>query len=104
MNKEENLNAVVIISEDNLFITNCKNKQHTIQENAFFEHVFGIEVFKLLMSELHKEGFNKVWIIIDHKIKGDELLVYNLEIEYFKSLMLIRVQVGIADILKLKTN
>jgi len=88
------LNAIIIVSEDNLFVTVCLCFIRTIHEDAFVERVFGLEDFVVLMRELIKEEFDAAWIIIDHKTKGNEMLSLYKEIEQFKKVMDIQTQVG----------
>jgi hypothetical protein len=91
---EENLNAVVIVSEENKFVINCINYQRTIHENSFFERVFGKEDLAVLLSELKKEGFSSCWIIINPNIKGDEMLAIYRLIEKFKLHMTMNIELG----------
>lgn len=91
------LHAIVIVSEDNLFVTHCLCFIRTIHEDAFVERVFGLEDFVVLLRELIKEGFDAAWIIIDHKTKGNEMLSMYKEIEQFKELLELKTQVGMDD-------
>lgn len=91
------LQAIVIVSEDNLFVTHCLCFISTIHKDAFVERVFGIEDFVVLMRELIKEGFDAAWIIIDHKTKGNEMLSLYREIEQFTELLELKTQVGMDD-------
>jgi len=95
MYQPENLHAVILISEDNLFVIHCINLLRTIHENAFFERVFGKEDFEVLMNELNKEGFNAAWIIIDDKTKGNEIIALFKIIRDFESKMNLDVKVGV---------
>lgn len=97
MIKPNILNAVVIISEDNLFVAGCKKSLNTTHEDAFFGRVYGYEDFKVLTSELHKEYFSYVRVIIDEKIKNDEILAIYREIELFKQLIQFSAQVGLKE-------
>ena len=89
------LHAIVIVSEDKLFVTHCLCYIRSIHEDAFVERVFGLEDFVVLMRELIKEGFDAAWIIIDHNTKGNEMLSMYKEIEQFKELLELKTQVGI---------
>ena len=91
---EENLNAVVIVSEENKFVINCINYQRTIHENSFFERVFGKEDLEVLLSELTKEGFSNCWIIINPNIKGDDMLAIYRLVEQFQLLMTLNIELG----------
>lgn len=91
---EENLNAVVIVSEENKFVINCINYQRTIHENSFFERVFGKEDLEVLLSELKKEGFSNCWIIINPNIKGDDMLAIYRLVEQFQLLMTLNIELG----------
>lgn len=91
------LQAIVIVSEDNLFFTHCLCFIRTIHADAFVERVFELEDFVVLMRELIKEGFDAAWIIIDHKTKGNEMLSLYREIEQFKELLQLKTQVGMDD-------
>jgi len=95
MYKLENLHAIILISEDNLFVIHCINLLRTIHENAFYERVFGKEDFAVLIRELQKEGFNAAWIVIDNKTKGDEIIALFKIIREFESKMTLDVKVGI---------
>jgi hypothetical protein len=95
MSKQENLQAVILISEDNLFVTHCINLLHSIYENAFYERSYGKEDFAVLMNELQKEGFNAAWIIIDDKTKGNEIIELFKIIREFESKMTLDIKVGV---------
>lgn len=102
MYQPENLHAVIIISEDNLFVIHCINLLRTINENAFFERVFGKEDFEVLMNELLKEGFNTAWIIIDDKTKVNEIIALFKIIREFESKMNLDIKVGIDSYLNVE--
>lgn len=95
MSNQENLHAIILVSEDNLFVIHCINHLRTPHENAFFERVFGKEDFEVLMSELQKEGFNAAWIIIDDKTKGNEIIDFFKIIREFESKMTLDIKVGV---------
>ncbi len=98
MYKKENLHAVIVISDDNLFVIHCINLLRTIHENAFYERVFGKEDFEVLMHELQKEGFNAAWIIIDNMTKGDEIIALFKIIRQFERVMKLEIKLGLEDI------
>jgi hypothetical protein len=98
MYNQENLHAVILISEDNLFVIHCINLLRTIHENAFYERVFGKEDFEVLMSELLKEGFNAALIIIDNRTKGNEIISLFKIIRQFERAMKLEIKLGIEDI------
>lgn len=100
MSKQENLQAVILISEDSLFVTHCLNLIHINNENAFYERVFGKEDFAVLMSELQKEGFNDVCVIIDDKTKGNEMHALFKIIREFESKMTLDIKVGVEGYFK----
>jgi hypothetical protein len=94
MDYHNKLKAIVIVSEDNLFVTHCLSSIRTIHEEAFVERVFGFEDFVVLMRELIKEAFDFGWIIIDHKTRGEDIILLYKEIEQFKKVIDIQTQVG----------
>jgi len=100
MYTEENLNAVVIVSEDNKFVVNCVEYHRTIHENSFFERVFGKEDLEVLLIELKKEGFSRCWIIINPNVNGDEMIAIYKLIEQLKLQMMLNLELGLENYLE----
>jgi hypothetical protein len=97
MEKREEYKAIIIVTEDNLFLTYCL--QHILFKwpNLFIEHSFGIEDFSVLITELIKEEFQSCLVIIDHKTKGNELLYFDRFIESIKNELVIDIQLGLDE-------
>jgi hypothetical protein len=97
MEKREEYKAIIIVTEDNLFLTYCL--QHILFKwpNLFIEQSFGIEDFSVLITELIKEEFQSCLVIIDHKTKGNELLYFDRFIESIKNELVIDIQLGLDE-------
>jgi hypothetical protein len=97
MVKQEAYKAILIVTEDNLFLTYCL--QHILFKwpNLFIERSFGIEDFSVLIMELIKEDFIKCLVIIDHKTKGNELILFDRFIHSIRNQLTIEVQIGLDE-------
>lgn len=97
MYKQDHLFAIVIISEDNLFVVECLQLMRTKYEHVFIERVFGKEDFSVLLNELQKEEFTEGYIIIDSQIRGEEMLAIYKLIERYKAFMNLNIHIGIDE-------
>jgi hypothetical protein len=97
MYKQDHLFAIIIISEDNLFVVQCLHLMRTKYEHAFIERVFGKEDFSVLLNELQKEEFTEGYIIIDSQIRGEEMLAIYKLIERHKAFMNLNIHIGIDE-------
>jgi hypothetical protein len=97
MGKQEEYKAIIIVTEDNLFLTYCLQFILFKFPHLFIERSFGIEDFSVLITELIKEEFQSCLVIIDHKTKGNELLHFDRFIESIKNELVIEVQLGLDE-------
>lgn len=75
--------AIVIISEDSLFVTSIIGKISISEMEVLIERAIGLVDFKILIDELIREGFIEIKVIVDPKITFDDYL----EIEKYTNSM-----------------
>lgn len=64
--------ALIIITEDLLFVTSIIGKASLSVNEVLIERAIGLSDFKILLDELIKEGFSEIKILVDPKISFDE--------------------------------
>ena len=97
MEKREEYKAIIIVTEDNLFLTYCLQFILFKFPHLFIERSFGIEDFSVLITELIKEEFQSCLVIIDHKTKGNELILFDRFIHSIEHQLTIDVQLGLDE-------
>ena len=97
MGKQEEYKAIIIVTEDNLFLTYCLQFILFKFPHLFIERSFGIEDFSVLITELIKEEFQSCLVIIDHKTKGNELILFDRFILSIQHQLTIDVQLGLDE-------
>ena len=97
MEKQEAYKAILIVTEDNLFLTYCLQFILFKFPHLFIERSFGIEDFSVLITELIKEEFQSCLVIIDHKTKGNELILFDRFILSIQHQLTIDVQLGLDE-------
>ncbi len=97
MGKQKEYKAILIVTEDNLFLTYCLQFILFKFPHLFIERSFGIEDFSVLITELIKAEFQSCLVIIDHKTKGNELILFDRFIHSIEHQLTIDVQLGLDE-------
>ena len=97
MGKQKEYKAILIVTEDNLFLTYCLQFILFKFPHLFIERSFGIEDFSVLITELIKEEFQSCLVIIDHRTKGNELILFDRFIHSIQHQLTIDVQLGLDE-------
>ena len=87
-------NAVLIVSEDNWFVTKVLSKLREEQLNALVERCHTISDFKVMMEELIIDQFNSVLIITDYSEDTDTFRAIEKFIENNEELINVTIQIG----------
>ena len=87
-------NAVLIVSEDNWFVTKVLSKLREEQLNALVERCHTISDFKVMMEELIIDQFNSVLIITDYSEDTDTFRAIEKFIENNEVLINVTIQIG----------
>lgn len=66
--------AIVIISEDSLFVAAIIGKICISELDVLIERAIGLSDFKILLDELLNEGFTEIKVIVDRNISMDEYM------------------------------
>ena len=88
------LNAVLIVSEDNWFVTKVLSKLREEQLNALVERCHTIYDFKVMMEELIIDQFNSVLIITDYNENTETFRAIEKFIENNEELINVTIQLG----------
>jgi hypothetical protein len=87
-------NAVLIVSEDNWFVTKVLSKLREEQLNALVERCHTISDFKVMMEELIIDQFNSVLIITDYNENTETFRAIEKFIENNEELINVTIQLG----------
>ena len=87
-------NAVLIVSEDNWFVTKVLSKLRKEQLNALVERCHTISDFKVMMEELIIDQFNAVLIITDYNENTETFRAIEKFIENNEELINVTIQLG----------
>ncbi|HBW86799.1 MAG TPA: hypothetical protein DEF82_08715 [Crocinitomicaceae bacterium] len=87
-------NAVLIVSEDNWFVTKVLSKLREEQLNALVERCHTISDFKVMMEELIIDQFNAVLIITDYNENTETFRAIEKFIENNEELINVTIQLG----------
>jgi hypothetical protein len=98
MKNRKNRKAIVVFSEDNLFLVRCLHLIKEINRDSFIERVHEVEDLSIFLSELVIEKFDLVFIIIDYKVKGDSMAHSFRELEKFNHKIELKVQLGMDNL------
>ncbi|MEY3084944.1 MAG: hypothetical protein RL037_1124 [Bacteroidota bacterium] len=89
-----NFNAVLIVSEDNCFVTKVLSKLREVQLNALIERCHTVADFKVMMEELIIDQFNSVLIITDFSEVTDTYLTMVKFVKNNAELINVTIQLG----------
>jgi len=87
-------NAVLIVSEDNWFVTKVLSILREEQLNALVERCHTISDFKVMMEELIIDQFNSVLIITDYSEDTETFRTIEKFIENNEELINVTIQIG----------
>lgn len=87
-------NAVLIVSEDNWFVTKVLSKLREEELNAFVERCHTISDFKAMMEELIIDQFNAVLIITDYNENTETFRSIEKFTENKEELINVTIQLG----------
>jgi len=87
-------NAVLIVSEDNWFVTKVLSRLREEQLNALVERCHTISDFKVMMEELIIDQFNSVLIITDYNENTETFRAIEKFIENNEELINVTIQLG----------